>query len=226
MNTENPLKKSVVASKSSPLQRIFPLVVGFLIVSLFGNLMQCAFSRSTTFARDRYQEAMFQNWKTIDQLEKENASLRYDLKELTSDEAEVLQVTDERSGNDVWECLDHPQGLLLSPWALGLNYWEFKVHNPEPILSTSMYGDYWFVPGSACSIDVGGAISVTRMDGLYVLQPWTPPTTIRSYAACPDSAYHLVSSNNQFVWHAVYRACLTKIKARDLGLSVLSILYR
>ena len=218
MTTEK-LEKSVEMPSKKNSSRWIPLLATLLIVSFFANMLMTESyiqesDQNALWIKDYYTEL-----DRADALQRKLDSLQSDKKELTSDEAETLQITNEQSREDYIACLEQPNGLLLSPWVLGMPYWELKVHNPEPILSTSADGDYWFVPGSACSIDRGGAISVTRMDDLYVLRPWSPPASAREYATCPDEAYHLVSKGNKLVWSALVRACLTKIKARDLGLS-------
>lgn len=223
MSTEKLEKSVTVPAPKYPLQvsNFTFFVCVFFSISLITNLGLALNSWNDAREIEYWSSAYHAELKKSDGLQQKLGRLRYDMKELTSDEAEALQLTDAQSIIEFQEflaCLEQPEGILITPWALGMPYWELKVHNPEPILSTSADGDCWFTPGSACSINRQGAISITRRDDLYIMQPWTPPTATRNYAECPDSAYHLVSSQNEVVLNALLRACLTKIKARDLRL--------
>jgi hypothetical protein len=181
--------------------------------------MQCAYSRSNTYARDAYLQAMFQGRERIDQLEMDKANLLYDKAMV----AEMLQLRDEKSRNDVWECLDHPEGFFLSPLVFeGLNIWEIKMDNLEPFNSASPQSGYWFMSGSGPFNHHGnrGCQYRPQRRSVRLLQTWSPPAIVKEYAVCTamqTSVCRVATRDDEVVWRALLRACLTNIKARDLG---------
>lgn len=215
------LEKSVVP----PVSKLRPFAPMLIAISIFlpaMGIFHVVLDASTSVENASWSRDYRALKDANEKLEKQNARLRYDLKELTNDEADALHVTDDRSLEDVRACIKQPDGILVTPWALSMPHWELKLHNPEPILSTSPEGDFWFTPGSACSLNRTSAVKITRWQDIYILQPWNPPGQFLSYASCPGSAYHLVSETNTAVRNAVFRACLTKIKARDIGPAILN----
>jgi hypothetical protein len=218
MKKNEKLEKSVTVPAPKARSPEGPLVAVaiLLAVSLMGNFILFIEYGRAAESKEDYARNYFARLDENVALREKLEGMKDDIKELTSDEAATLHVTDERSRQDFKACMKQPDGILVTPWALGMPYWELKLHNTEPLLSTSPDGDYWFTPGSACSLDRGAAVRITRWEDLYILQPWNPPTGYRSYATCPDAAFHLVSDTNVVVRNAVFRACLTKIKERDI----------
>lgn len=150
-----------------------------------------------------------------DDLNEKNRRLREDIDMMTS-RTPPGGVSSDEAIAVYRDCLDHPVGLMFSPYLLtrpGEAYYvEFRVHNTGVLANRE--GEP-FSLGSPCDVDPGARlkiIAVTPID--YVLG--LDGQTERGITSCPAKSYHFVHDTDAVMKTAIAETCITKAKASEL----------